>query len=190
MQTWFFALKTDPLTADQIDALDTGAGGPVSLSAYGDGTIMAAVEADDILDAVRHGRDKVWDAATLVVRVTALHGELADSVADVVFQAAERLRGKADSQLLRHVVDLWASEAWEMAGVRAREEKCFDRHRNPVPSVVVRPIEHDVLDSAMVERWTRIWHAAKACLGGTDDEWLTWREARRQRRLAGDGGAA
>lgn len=196
MQTWFFALKTDPLTPEQIDALEAGAEfSPRSLSAYGDGSIVAAVDAETITAAFRAARDRVCEVAGARPRVIGLHGELADSVADVVFQGAERVRGEADPHPLpRHVADLWTHEAWDMAALGAREEECFtgvlEGRPRRVPSTVVRPIEvkdPEHPDYTIEELWAKIWHAAKAYLAGEEDEYLAWIEERRARRASNTG---
>lgn len=168
-QTWFFELKTDPLTDRQVEALDNSrTNGAVSLSPHGNGTIACAVEADTIHIACALARSDVSDiTGRRPPRITALHGQLADSVADVVFRAAENLRIDAAEILLEHLALVWYREACKMAACGAFDEQYFDGHGNPKRAFVVKPTpDNEMVPTEVMMTWDAIYAAAKGYLNG------------------------
>lgn len=182
MHTWFFTLDAGPLTPWKIEQLDaSGSAGAVSLSPHADGTIAAAVEAETIREAFAFGRLQVDDAIGKRPRVTALHGDLEGSVADVVFRAAARLRIDAASILLEHLAVVWYREALAMAAAGAIDEQHYDGHGNPKRAFVVRPMPwNEISPTEMVMTWEAIYTAARGYLDGTENDGTAARD------LAGD----
>lgn len=169
MATWQFTLETGPLTTHQVDALEINVpGSAVTLSAYRDGMVQAAVEADRIERAFAMARSDVSDlTGQRPPRIVALGGELAGSVADVVFRAAENLRIDAAAILLEHLALIWYREALEMAALGARDEQHYDMHGNPKRTFVVRPTPgNGMAQTEVMMTWEAIYTAAKGYLNG------------------------
>lgn len=169
MTSWQFTLETGPLTDWQVDTLEAGVpGSAVTLSAYRDGMVQATAEADRIELAFAMARSDVSDlTGQRPPRIVALRGDLAGSVADVVFRAAENLRIDAAAILLEHLALIWYREALEMAALGARDKQHYDSDGNPKRAMVVKPAPwNGSAASQAMTTWDAIYTAAKGYLNG------------------------
>lgn len=174
MQTWCFQIKTGQLTPEQIQTLEGEwpftESSPVTLKPHHDGSITATVNATDddrIIGAFDHARRRVRDVVGVWPRIVALKGDLAGSVADVVFRAAAKLHDDESTILEAHLARLWADIAEEMAANSAYDEQGYDRHGNPSRKMVVKPVAwRDSVNPHIMPTWDLVYAAAKNYLDG------------------------
>lgn len=174
MQTWRFQIQTVPLTPEQVHAL-TGEwpfteSSPVRLTAHENGSISATVTATDhdrIIDAFDTARRQIREASGEWPRIVALKGDLAGSVADVVFRAAAKLHDDESTILEAHLARLWAEIAEEMAAYGAYDSQTYDRYGNPARKIVVKPVAwRDSINCTLAPAWDLVYAAAKGYLEG------------------------
>jgi len=174
MQTWRFQIQTVPLTPEQVQAL-TGEwpyteAEPVKLTAHENGAISATVTATDnvlIVGAFDAARRQVREVSGEWPRIVALHGDLAGSVADVVFRAAAKLHDDESTILEAHLAKLWADLAEEMAAEGAYDSQTYDRYGNPSRKLVVKPVAwRGEIGSTLAPTWDLAYAAAKGYLEG------------------------
>lgn len=169
MAIWQFTLMTEGLTTHQVDALEHGVpGSAVRLFAYRDGEVLATVEADRIEPAFAMARSDVSDiTGQRPPRIINLRGDLAGSIADVVFRAAESLRIDAAEVLLEHLALVWYREAHEMAVLGVRDKQHYGMDGNPKRAIVVKPTPwNGSAASQEMPTWDAIYTAAKGYLEG------------------------